>query len=141
MNGAYNNFGLDGQEEYDNLFCGKRCRKRRKKRRAIRLERRRLKNDAQLASNERMRAETKIMQQTMSAPKRSYTAQLPITGHQVTSPASIKPKTQQAGFGNNTIMVVGIGLLVAGYLWHQNKQGTTPPAHGVAPGFNTNPLK
>ena len=52
-------FGLDGQ--YDYLFCGKKCKKRKKKKRSIKNERKTLKNEERKASIERSRVENQIL--------------------------------------------------------------------------------
>lgn len=108
------NFGLTGQrgDDFDYLFCGKRCKKRKK----VRLEKKKLKNEEKKASIERTRAETKIMTQTLAskpAPKLTAPAiKLPAAGG----------KLAQAGFGGNTIMLVLGVLVIGGFFLMQRSQ-------------------
>lgn len=67
MNLANHNYGLRGQSEldYDYFIClGKKCKRKKEKRRRIRNEKKKLKNDARRADIERTRAETGMIKQT-----------------------------------------------------------------------------
>ena len=127
-----NNYGLNGQTDNDYFYflCGKKCKKRKKEKRDIRFERRRLKNDERRADTERTRTETMIMKNTMLSPSAPPPAQQ--TAPQGQSNVQGNPAPQQAGMGGNTMMIV-IGALVIGGVVLSQMKGRPPVMAGQVP--------
>ncbi len=133
------NFGLEGQLQFDNFLCGKKCRRRKKEKQGIRSERRKTKNDARRADTERVRAETRILlHQNLGAKEQ---VRMPMTGQQVSAPVMVPqpapaPQPQKAGVGSNPlIIVVGVLLLGGIVMMGGNKQrkGQAPTVPMVPP--------
>ncbi|GAA0892637.1 hypothetical protein GCM10009122_23160 [Fulvivirga kasyanovii] len=127
-----NNYGLNGQTDSDYFYflCGKKCKKRKKEKRDIRFERRRLKNDERRADTERTRVETMIMKNTMMNP----TTPPPQQQSPSQSYANVQknPAPQQAGMGGNTMMIV-LGALVIGGIVLSQMKGRPPVVAGQVP--------
>lgn len=136
MNISYNNYGLSGQydveDSYDELFCGSRCQKRKKEKRAVRNERRRAKNDSRKADNERTRVETEILKNnsirdlakpaapvyappvaSSVAPNQGLSMDMLRTNMYPLAPTETPvPDVQQAGFGSSKGLMIGGGILL-----------------------------
>ena len=103
------------------------------------MAKRKAKVDARKADTERVRAETKVMQQTVSPTPPAPVATMPLTQQRIANPQTIAagagnkemPTTQNAGFGGNTIMIVVGVLLVGGYLYQKSKKGATVPGQAA----------
>ncbi|UII32184.1 hypothetical protein LVD17_28265 [Fulvivirga ulvae] len=127
------NYGLTGQSDidFDYFLCGKKCKKRKKEKREIRFERRRLKNDERRADTERTRMETILMKQSMMP---TQTSQPPMQQQSAPSANSQPQQTnqagtpQQAGMGNNTLFIAVGVLLIGGFVWTQMNAKTRPVA-------------
>ena len=134
---TYNNYGLSGRgaddyhDEYDHFLCfGKKCKQRKKEKHEARIAKRKAKVDARKADTERIRAESNVLQSTMSPTPSTPIATMPLTQQNITNPQQLGngvnqgvPTTQRAGFGGNTIMLVIGALLVVGYFYQKNKKG------------------
>ncbi len=135
------NFGLSGLpgDEYDSFLGlgkkGKRRRKarraRRKERRKIRTNRRKLKNEERRANIEAQRAQTRIMTATMApTPTRSSSTRRQAAANPASSAAAVNqsgvPMTQKAGFGGNTMIIIGV-LVIGGFLFMNKQQQPANP--------------
>lgn len=126
-----NNFGINGQDEYDNFIClSKKCKKRKKDKHKVRIERRRAKNDARKAENEQLRAETFAMK-SMVSPKRPVSNVIP--NNYARQPMPVQTSMQQppappnnAGMGSSPVIIVFAVLLVGGAMVMMNKKQILP---------------